>query len=164
MGGIDNDTTMTESTTTNNSTNSTENDATDNATKSTAKASTCSEDHVKPSEPNTDTSSDASLLLLDRLHHNATLYPNKRAMAFVTSTTSSSTSPSPYNVKIEREISYAEFEYETDRLAASLLEEHQIAKGDRYVIIKGYFACVALHESHSLHKPSHYLLNYYFMN
>jgi hypothetical protein len=131
---------MTVTTTTTTIKSTEKDDANDTANKSTAKAITGSEDHLKPSVPSTNTSSDASLLLLDRLHRNATLYPKKRAMAFVTSsssssTTSSSTSSSPYNVKIEREITYAEFEYESDRLAASLLEEHQIAKGDRYVII-----------------------------
>jgi hypothetical protein len=87
-------------------------------------------------------SEDASALLLDRLRHNAKLHPKKRAMAFITSASSSSSTASAastssttlsHKVKMEREISYAELEYETDRLALSLLNEHKIAKGDRYV-------------------------------
>ena len=116
-------------------------DAAANATKTTATtaatdtAKVGSDDHVEPSLPTTPivaANSDTSLLLLDRLRHNATIYPKKRAMAFVTSSSQSSSSSS-YKVKIEREITFAELEYETDRLALSLLEEHQITNGDRYV-------------------------------
>ena len=108
-----------------------------NTTVTTAATDTAkvgSDDHVEPSLPTTPivANSDTSLLLLDRLRHNATIYPKKRAMAFVTSSSQSSSSSS-YKVKIEREITFAELEYETDRLALSLLEEHQITNGDRYV-------------------------------
>ena len=112
-----------------------------NTTVTTAATDTAkvgSDDHVEPSLPTTPivaANSDTSLLLLDRLRHNATIYPKKRAMAFVTSSSSSqsSSSSSSYKVKIVREITFAELEYETDRLALSLLEEHQITNGDRYV-------------------------------
>ena len=104
------------------------------ASTATDTAKVGSDDHVEPSLPTTPivANSDTSLLLLDRLRHNATIYPKKRAMAFVTSSSQSSSSSS-YKVKIEREITFAELEYETDRLALSLLEEHQITNGDRYV-------------------------------
>ena len=116
-----------------------------NTNSSTVKGKSETDMMMKPSLPITDTTVTSSIscsepssyrLLLDRLHHNAIIYPKKRAMAFVIPSSSSvSSSSSPYNVKIEREITYAELEYETDQLAISLLEEHQIKKGDRYVLI-----------------------------
>ena len=132
-------------TTTTTTTITTDSACTDTNTNSSTVKGKSETDLMKPSLPITDTTGISSIscsepssyrLLLDRLHHNATIYPKKRAMAFVIpSTASSSTTSSPYNVKIEREITYAELEYETDQLAISLLEEHQIKKGDRYVLI-----------------------------
>jgi acyl-CoA synthetase (AMP-forming)/AMP-acid ligase II len=74
---------------------------------------------------------DQSDFLLDRLHHNATLYPNKRAMAFITPSSSNSTTNTT-KLNIEREVTYTELESETNRIAISLLEEHNIKRGDRY--------------------------------
>jgi hypothetical protein len=92
----------------------------------------------------------ASDLLLDRLRTNARLYPQKRAMAFLiaasksvsTAASVSSASSAVTSTKIEREISYAELEHETDRLALSLQREHQLKKGDRYVYVYFVFYIV----------------------
>jgi hypothetical protein len=76
--------------------------------------------------------SDHSDLLLKRLKYNATMNPNKRAMAFVMPLSNSSRGSSS-KITIEHEISYADLESETDMLATSLLEKHNLRKGDRYV-------------------------------
>jgi hypothetical protein len=78
---------------------------------------------------------DPSDLLLDRLHHNVTLFPKKRAMAFI-APSSNNTIKSATNINIEHEVTYAELESETNRLAKSLLEEHRIQRGHRYVQIE----------------------------
>jgi hypothetical protein len=76
--------------------------------------------------------SDHSDLLLKRLKRNAATYPNKRAMAFVMPLSNISKGPSS-KITIEHELSYADLESETDMLATSLLEKHNLRKGDRYV-------------------------------
>jgi acyl-CoA synthetase (AMP-forming)/AMP-acid ligase II len=63
-------------------------------------------------------------LLLDRLEENASKYPNKTAVGFI--------SPGPQGGSLQKKLTYQELAQETSNIAAFLLESG-IQKGDRYV-------------------------------
>lgn len=63
-------------------------------------------------------------LLLDRFHANVQKFPNKLAVAFVSSGNS---------ISIERQLTYLELDEITTKLAKSLKQQYNIQDGDRYV-------------------------------
>lgn len=64
--------------------------------------------------------------LLDRLRENVQKTPNKIAVAYFSSSSSSYTS-----IDVERRVTYSELEDQTSRLAQHLIKNHGIKSGDR---------------------------------